>query len=280
MRLRVLLFALAAAVPGGDLRAALPCDLPLARRATVARVLDGETLRLDDGGEVRLLGILAPRPPAWLRKRDSWPPAEAARAALAGLAEGAEVALHRGAPERDRRGRALAQIVVGEAEGGFWLQGRMVASGQARAYAFSGNRACAAPLLALEAEARRARKGLWRSRAYRVLDAARPDDIAKRLQTFQIVEGRVAAVGRAQRWRFLNFGSDWKRDFTVAVAAADQAGFEEAGLDPAALRGARVRVRGWVERWNGPAIKLTHPDQIEILEPAAPPAARPAGEGQ
>ncbi len=156
----------------------------------------------------------------------------------------------------------------------------MVASGQARAYAFSGNRACAAPLLALEAEARRARKGLWRSRAYRVLDAARPDDIAKRLQTFQIVEGRVAAVGRAQRWRFLNFGSDWKRDFTVAVAAADQAGFEEAGLDPAALRGARVRVRGWVERWNGPAIKLTHPDQIEILEPAAPPAARPAGEGQ
>ncbi len=86
MRLRVLLFALAAAVPGGDLRAALPCDLPLARRATVARVLDGETLRLDDGGEVRLLGILAPRPPAWLRKRDSWPPAEAARAALAGLA--------------------------------------------------------------------------------------------------------------------------------------------------------------------------------------------------
>jgi hypothetical protein len=24
-------------------------------------------------------------------------------------------------------------------------------------------------------------------------------------------------------------------------------------------------VRGWIERWNGPVIKATHPEQIEVL---------------
>jgi hypothetical protein len=36
-----------------------------------------------------------------------------------------------------------------------------------------------------------------------------------------------------------------------------------------------VRVRGWIERWNGPVIKATHPEQIEILGLAAGAATRP-----
>ncbi len=27
-----------------------------------------------------------------------------------------------------------------------------------------------------------------------------------------------------------------------------------------------VRVRGWVKRFNGPLIEVTHPEQIEVIE--------------
>src|SRR5688500_18451436 len=37
------------------------CELEAGPRRTVARVVDGETLALDDGSEVRLVGALAPR---------------------------------------------------------------------------------------------------------------------------------------------------------------------------------------------------------------------------
>lgn len=168
--------------------------------------------------------------------------------------------------KKDRRGRQLAQVYSGEGAARLWLQGRLVESGHVRAYALPGGRACARALLSLEEAARKSGLGLWRQSAYRVLAAAEPLAIIKRLQSLVIVEGKVTAVGRAQNWRFVNFGDEWKRDFTISVARADLPAFAKAGVDLENLKGARLRVRGWIERWNGPAIKVTNPDQIEILE--------------
>jgi hypothetical protein len=39
--------------------------------------------------------------------------------------------------------------------------------------------------------------------------------------------------------------------------------FRSDGIDIAAYEGRRIRVRGWVEYWNGPMIEVTHPEQIE-----------------
>lgn len=66
----------------------------------------------------------------------------------------------------------------------------------------------------------------------------------------------------------MNFAEDWRRDFTIAIARKDLAAFET--LDLERLAGSRVRVRGWVEWWNGPVIKATHLEQIEVLGPTSP----------
>ena len=274
MRLFAATLGLLTAAP--SFAAAAQCDLPLGRRASVARVLDGETLQLADGAKVRLLGIVAPRRPPWWRKPEPWPAAEAARKALAALAEGRSVSLHFDGLKVDRRGRALAQVFSGDGADRLWLQGRLVAAGRVRVYAFADNQACASALLGLEQAARAKKKGLWRLSPYDVLAADGPDAVDKRRQTLQIVEGRVASVGRTQRWWFLNFGKDWKEDFTAAIAAPDVQAFARAGIDLDGLKGARVRLRGWIERWNGPAIKLTHPGQLEILQPAPVPAKETA----
>ena len=63
---------------------------------------------------------------------------------------------------------------------------------------------------------------------------------------------------------YLNFTEDWQTDFTIVIAASDLPVFQAAGLDPLALAGRTVRVRGWLRKWNGPMIEATHPEQIEL----------------
>jgi hypothetical protein len=63
----------------------------------------------------------------------------------------------------------------------------------------------------------------------------------------------------------------------------DGEAFKEAGIDPKALAGKKLRVRGWVEWRNGPMIRATHAEQIELLPDGGAPSPHhqehaPAGE--
>ena len=70
-------------------------------------------------------------------------------------------------------------------------------------------------------------------------------------------------MGEGRGSAYLNFGPDWKRDFTAVIRPEALRVFTMEGIDPAAYEGRRIRVRGWVESWNGPMIEVTHPEQIE-----------------
>ena len=75
---------------------------------------------------------------------------------------------------------------------------------------------------------------------------------------------KAAAVVRGRG--YLNFGDDWREDFTVSIGPRDRRRFETAGIDIEDYEGRLVRVRGWVDSFNGPMIEATHPEQIEVLE--------------
>jgi hypothetical protein len=188
--------------------------------------------------------------------------AAAARERLAALVAGRRVALHTGGRAVDRHGRLLAHLV--RAEDGLWVQGALLADGLARVYTFADVRALAADMYALEVAARQARRGLWAQPRFAVLT---PETVADRLYGFRVVEGVVHEAAEVRRRVYLNFGADWRTDFTVSVAPGDRARFAEAGLDLLALAGRRVRVRGWVRSYNGPLIDADHPEQVEVLPP-------------
>ncbi len=226
---------------------------------TVAEVIDGDTVRLDDGREVRLVGLQAPKLPLGRKGFAEWPLAETARQALAELTRGHIVRLAYGGARLDRYRRVLAHLFVGTDT---WLQGEMLSRGLARVYTFPDNRALAAEMLAREAAARRDRRGIWGHPFYRLRTA---ETVRRDEGTFQIVEDRVLRAARVRDRVFLNFAKDWREDFTVEIAAERLASFAAAGLDPLALEGAHIRVRGWIKTWNGPLIEATHPEQIEVL---------------
>ena len=81
----------------------------------------------------------------------------------------------------------------------------------------------------------------------------------------QLVEGKVLKAARIKGRVYLNFGDDWKTDFTVTIGVPARRMFREAGTDPLSLEGKRIRVRGWLKRYNGPMIAATHPEQIEVV---------------
>ena len=77
------------------------CELETSRTATVAQVIDGQTVRLDDASEVRLIGALAPQTPRWWKKDAAWPPALRARRVLEKLIGSSKVEL-RFAPREEQ----------------------------------------------------------------------------------------------------------------------------------------------------------------------------------
>src|SRR5690606_29730657 len=78
----------------------------------VVSVSDGDTLELDGGLTVRLVGIQAPKLPLGREGFEPWPLADEAKARLEELTMGQTVALHYGPEPRDRHGRALAHLSV------------------------------------------------------------------------------------------------------------------------------------------------------------------------
>ena len=144
-----------------------------------------------------------------------------------------------------------------------WVQGEMLARGLARVYTFPDNRERAERMLAIERAARAARRGIWRHGNYRILH---PDEAARRTGRFELVEGRVLGAATVRGRTYLNFGADWRSDFTIAVARKHRRRFSRAGIDIGALAGRRLRVRGWLKWENGPMIEATHPEQVETIE--------------
>ncbi len=230
-----------------------------------------ETLRriseIADGGVVlsepvmgaasaRLAGVqlpLAGNPGA-----KAWPLADAASKALESLVRGKTVRLDPTAEGPDRHGRLAAHVFL---EDGTWIQGEMLRLGLARVRTRPDENRRARDMLAIEDGARKGRIGIWGHPFYAVRG---PLGLERFVGTFQVVEGTVVDAALVKGRAYLNFGADWRDDFTVSIAPRNLKRFAEAGLDPLAAKGRLVRVRGWLESRNGPMIAATHPEQLEL----------------
>jgi endonuclease YncB( thermonuclease family) len=233
--------------------------------ATIVRASSAGELVLDHPVEgtttVRLAGI---DPAELAPPSDTRRSIDGAEAALSQLIEGRVACLALFEPRRDRYGRLLAQVYRDD---GLWIQGELLRRGFARVHVTADTRPLASEMLAIENQARRAGEGLWRDPRFRVRSAA---GAGRALGSFQLIEGRVVeAARRADRW-YLNFGEDWRSDFTVIIPAHALHDFAAAKVDPYALRARVIRVRGWVESFNGPMIEAVIPEQIEIIDESAP----------
>lgn len=253
--------ALVAAMPHGA-AAADACAGTSVEQGVVTAVVDGATLELEGGRIVRLAGILAPEPPLGQEAKD-WPLATAARTALEALALGRVIDVAPTPAGADRYGRGVA--FVGVVDGPKSLSEAMVAIGLARAMPAGEAPSCLAALFSREREAREKRLGLW-AEPYYAIRAARDPSLAEREDAYDLVEGRILSVGERGPTAYLDFGRDWRTDFTAVVSGPAGEALAARGIPVSSLEGRRVRVRGWIEQNNGPSLRITDPGQLELLD--------------
>ena len=248
--------AAAKAVPSSE------CKPTSVATGTVASVVDGRTLVLDDGREVRLAAIeVAP---------SNEPAGAAAKAALEAVIGGRPIELRaagaQSSLETDRYGRLFGHVYVTNEKNERWVEAELIARGHARVSSRVGERACATELLSRERAARTANLGLWADPYYVIRPADDAAAVAAERGRFAIVEGKVISVRESGPTIYVNFGRRWTQDFTVTIAKRNESAFTRAGLEPKRLQGRRVRVRGYVEQRGGPWVEATRPEQIELAE--------------
>jgi hypothetical protein len=108
-----------------------------------------------------------------------------------------------------------------------------------------------------EALARARHTGIWADSAYR------PRMPQTGAEGFQLVEGRVANVGRREGLTIISF--DGARGVSAVIMAEDRRAFRDFDLDDLQTR--HIRIRGIVQDSSGgPQIALSNPAQIEFLD--------------
>ena len=256
--------ALLMGAAGGAMRIA---EMTPGEIGSVRNVLDGDTLYMKTGLKVRLSGMQAPKLSLGREGFKDWPLGEESKAALISLTRNRKIQLYYGGEKRDRYKRALAQVhVLGDDDAPeMWVQEEMIRLGMGRVYTWPDTYQDTAKLFAAETEARNARRGIWALDYYKVRKPD-PDPLAQDVDSFQIVEGIVTSVADIRGTVYVNFGANYKTDFTIVVPKKARKRFKRDGFDPLTLEGARVRVRGWVELKNGPMMWLDHPQRLEVLD--------------
>jgi hypothetical protein len=259
---RKVAFAIAlatAAIPHAGL--AWPgCMGPLeVANAPVLRVESNGDLVLPDGRAVHLEGIILPA-----GQKDHAPDYLVGESvdAVKALASGHKVSLALFPPKEDRYGRLRAQVLLSGPKDDSWLQAALLSRGLARVDIAPERRDCAEELYAAEAAARNAHAGIWATGFYTVRSPAGLNGL---LGTFQIVQGRVENATISSGRATLDFGHDRRRDFKVTIAPDDLRRFRDIGVDPRNYSGLDVRVRGFVDRLDGPVIEVASPASIEVV---------------
>lgn len=235
-----------ASIVTGPALAASACRFEAQGEGRISTIIDARSFRMDDGREVRLAGIEA---------------SAADTSALAALVAGRSVTLHGETDAPDRYGRQPAFVFVEQANTS--VQHQLLAQGDALVSGSVADKACAAELLAAEAAARRARRGIWADRAA-IKNAESAGELLGRIGQFTVVEGKVLSVRQAGATSYINFGRRWTHDFAVTISKRGMATFEAAGISLKSLENKRIRVRGWIEARPSPRIEALQMGQIEM----------------
>jgi micrococcal nuclease len=126
-------------------------------RATVSRVIDGDTIELEGGERVRYLGIDTPETVHPDKSVECYGPEAAVRNRA--LVEGKAVELLSDGPDRDAYGRLLRYVFVD----GIFVNGDLVWGGYAFARSYGDPPRLYETLLQLQRAARESQRGLWKA---------------------------------------------------------------------------------------------------------------------
>ena len=116
-------------------------------------------------------------------------------------------------------------------------------------------------LLAIEKKSRTKNIGFWQNKSHQINSNKTPNHLGE----FAIVEGVVKNIAKIKGHIFINFGDDWKSDFTGFIPKNNNFTKDElAGITSKGLVGKKIKLRGLIYEKNGASITIRHPYQLEL----------------
>lgn len=215
----------------------------------VRRVYDGDTLQLENGDKVRLLGINTPEIES--PRKSGEPGGEEARLWLQNRLNGKSIRLEDDSEPRDHYGRRLAHVYADDGE---HINVSLVRQGLAFVDIHPPNLRHTDRLLEAEREAWQAKRGLWQFPEYAVVhDLNQVKGTPGR--NWQRLAGTVERIEDTRAYRSLILTGG----FQARIPRANLGLFP----DPAGYIHKRVEIRGWVYRYRDQyAMQLRHPSAI------------------
>jgi endonuclease YncB( thermonuclease family) len=221
----------------------------------VEHVIDGDTVVIEGGGKLRLLGINAPEKE--FDQRPAQPYALEALLLLRQLTEGKTVRLVKGQVDKDKYGRLLGYL---ELLDGTDVQRALLEKGYSFAVAFPPDIDRLDRYQLAEAKARQQKLGVWRSKTWRPQNVDKDIDLSGGFGLFQ---GRIKSVKKSRKNVLFTMASG------LTLTVRHQAWKAFWNTAPETLQGKRVIARGWVSE-GGKSFKdqyflrIRHPFMMQI----------------
>ncbi|MBI5682227.1 MAG: thermonuclease family protein [Deltaproteobacteria bacterium] len=223
------------------------------------KIIDGDTIEIKNHSRVRYIGIDTPEIGQAFY--------EEAKDRNRKLVEGKKIKLVICKSEpRDKYGRILAWVYTG----GSLVNAVLVKEGYARVFIISP---CGIEkkeeFERYEREAIKGKIGIWSvdkkfAKDSKVISAI---DASKYIGKVISVKGRVVGIFNTDKATFLNFGNDYKKDFTVVIFRKDKVKFNRNGITSFDLyKNKEIVVTGKIQEYNGPEIIVDNPSQIEVIK--------------
>lgn len=226
----------------------------------VDKIIDGLTILLKDDTILRLASLDIPD----FNNNQQAPLTEAALNYLKkSLPEDTEIMIYQTRMAKkgrvNRMNHELGHILTKKDQ--IWVNGALLNQGLARVYTSPNAPEMHDQMLKIENNARHAKLGMWTdSSFYNVLT---PETASQAMGNLAIIKGTVEKTASVKNNVYLNFGKDWKTDFTIMITPAIRKKLARQGIDPLNLAHQTLRVRGYVREYNGPLIELEAPEHLE-----------------
>jgi micrococcal nuclease len=173
------------------------------------------------------------------------------------LVEGKVVKVEFDLNKYDKYGRLLGYCFVED----IFVNAKLIEEGYAVLYTYPPNVKYADLFVNLQNQARDKKKGLWAS--YSLIEASEAHLYINQIRR---VRGKVLSTYESDKCVYLNFGRDYKSDFTVVIFKNSLSAFQSININPVdSYRGKTVEVTGRIKEYNGPEIIVNSPYEIEVV---------------
>jgi micrococcal nuclease len=227
----------------------------------VIRVIDGDTVKLENGASLRYIGLDTPETRIKKGKQFIYAPQPFAIEATKlnkKLVENKYVRVEFDVEKTDVYGRLLGYCFVDNT----FINAKLIEEGFAVTFTIPPNVKYVDTFIALQRAAREAKKGMWG-----VYETVNADETPKYVNQIRTVRGKIGSSHQTKKTISLNFDTNNKENVKIVIFDNSYDAFRKKGIDPLKFYiGKTVEVSGRIRQYKTyTELIVSNPEEITLF---------------